>query len=87
MKLNNNVYDVLKWVAMLLIPAFGTLYFTLANIWGWSYGNEVAKTCMALVTFLGAILGLSNLSYKKKRNINNWHKGGWRWQIFQPIPM
>lgn len=64
MKLDNKVYDVLKWVALLLLPAIGTLYFALSSIWGLPYGEQVVGTITAIDTFLGAILGLSNASYK-----------------------
>lgn len=65
MKLSNKTYDFLKWVAMLLLPALGTLYFTLGGIWGFPYGEEVVGTITALDTFLGVILGISNAQYKK----------------------
>ncbi len=65
MKLSNKTYDALKWIAMYLLPALGTLYFALAGIWGFPYGEEVVGTITALDTFLGVILGISNVQYKK----------------------
>ena len=65
MKLSNKVYDVLKWIAMYLLPALGTLYFALAGIWGFPYGEEVVGTLTAIDTFLGVILGLSSAEYNK----------------------
>jgi len=65
MNLNNKVYDVLKWIAMYLLPAVGTLYFALAGIWEFPYGEEIVGTLTALDAFLGAILGISSMSYKK----------------------
>ena len=67
MKLNNKVYDVLKWIAMYLLPAFGTLYFALAGIWGFPYGEQIVGTVTALDTFLGVILGISSAQYKKDK--------------------
>lgn len=64
MKLNNKVYDILKFIAQIVLPAAGTLYFALAGIWGFPYGEQVVGTITAVDTFLGAILGLSSLSYK-----------------------
>lgn len=64
--MSNKVYDALKWVAMYLLPALGTLYFALAGIWGFPYGEEVVGTITAVDTFLGVILGISNAQYKKK---------------------
>lgn len=66
MKLNNKVYDVLKWVALILLPALGTLYFALAGIWGFPYAEQIVGTITAIDTFLGVLLGISNNSYKKE---------------------
>ena len=66
MKLSNKVYDVLKWIAMSLLPAVGTLYFALSGIWGFPYGEQVVGTITALDTFLGVILGISTATYNKR---------------------
>lgn len=68
MKMSNKVYDVLKWVAMYLLPAAGTLYFALSGIWGFPYGEEIVGTITAVDTFIGVILGISNSQYKKAEN-------------------
>lgn len=65
MKMSNKVYDALKWVAMYLLPALGTLYFALAGIWGFPYGEEIVGTITAVDAFLGVVLGISNAQYKK----------------------
>lgn len=64
--MNNKVYDVLKWIAMYLIPAVGTLYFAIAGIWNLPYGEEIVGTLTAVDTFLGVILGISSANYNKK---------------------
>ena len=64
--MSNNVYDVLKWVAMYLLPALGTLYFALAGIWGLPYGEQIVGTITAIDTFLGVILGISTTKYNKR---------------------
>lgn len=69
--MNNKVYDILKWIAMYLLPALGTLYFALASIWGLPYGEQIVGTITAVDTFLGVILGISNASYKKSLEANN----------------
>ena len=66
MKLSNKVYDVLKWIALYLLPALGTLYFALSGIWGLPYGEQAVGTITAADTFLGVLLGISNASYKKE---------------------
>ena len=63
MILSNKAYDILKWVAQLLLPAVGTLYFAVANIWGLPYGEEIVGTITAIDTFLGVILGISAVRY------------------------
>mgnify|MGYP002623354778 CR=1 FL=1 len=65
MKMTNQVYDVLKWVAQYLLPALGTLYFALAGIWGLPYGEQIVGTITALDTFLGVLLGISTVQYNK----------------------
>ena len=65
MKLSNTTYDILKWIATLLLPALGTLYFALASIWGFPYGEQVVGTITALDVFLGALLGVSTARYNK----------------------
>lgn len=65
MKLNDKVYDVLKWIAQYLLPALGTLYFALSTIWGFPYGEQVVGTITAIDAFLGAILGISSATYYK----------------------
>ena len=68
MKLNNKIYDILKWIAMIVLPALGTLYFTLAGIWGLPYGEQVVGTITALVTALGTILKISTAKYNKNNS-------------------
>ena len=69
MKISNENYDVLKWIAQLLLPAMGTLYFALAGIWGFPYGEEVVGTITAVDTFLGVVLGISSARYKKENEL------------------
>lgn len=65
MKLSNKMYDTMKWVALYLLPALGTLYFALSGIWGLPYGEQIVGTITAVDTFLGVILGISSSQYKK----------------------
>ena len=67
MTMSNKTYDILKWVAMYLLPALGTLYFALAGIWGLPYGEQVVGTITAVDTFLAVILGISTNIYKKNQ--------------------
>lgn len=66
MKLDNKTYDTLKWVAQFLLPALGTLYFALANIWNLPYGEQIVGTITAVDAFLGVLLGISTAQYNKE---------------------
>ena len=68
--LNDKTYSLLKWVALILLPALGTLYFALAGIWGLPFGEQIVGTITAIDTFLGAILGISTNNYKKNGGTN-----------------
>ena len=65
MKLSNETYDILKWIAQILLPALGTLYFALAKIWGLPYGNEINQTIILIATFLAGTLEVSTYFYHK----------------------
>lgn len=65
MNMSNKTYDILKWIAMYLLPAAGTLYFTLAGIWNLPYGEQIVGTITAVDTFLGVLLGISTARYNK----------------------
>ena len=62
----NSVYDVLKYVSLVVLPAIATLYLTLSNIWGLPYGTEIAASITAIDTLLGALIGVSSERYKKE---------------------
>ena len=63
--MSNSVYDKLKFVAQILLPAVGTLYFALASIWGLPYGEQIVGTITAVDAFLGALLGISTAKYNR----------------------
>lgn len=63
MKMSNKVYDILKWIALILLPSVSTLYFALAGIWGFPYAEQIVGTIAAVDTFLGAILHISTAKY------------------------
>lgn len=63
MKLDNKTYDILKWIAQIVLPAAGTLYFALSSIWGLPYGEQIVGTLTAIDAFLGALLGVTTRAY------------------------
>ena len=70
MKLNNKTYDILKWIAQILLPALGTLYFALAKIWGLPYEAEIPATINAVAVLIGALIGISQITINKEGGIN-----------------
>ena len=66
--MSDKLYDFLKWVAILFLPALSTLVAVVFKIWELPYGSEIAATITAVGTFLGAILGVSHIQYKKGDN-------------------
>ena len=65
MRLNDDLYRILKWITLVVIPAGTTFYVALSGIWGWQYASEVAKTSAAVCALLGALLGISTAEYYK----------------------
>ena len=74
--MSNKVYDILKFVAQIVLPALGTLYFALASIWGFPYGQQIVGTIAAVDTFLGALLGISTAKYNANIGGNGDEKAG-----------
>lgn len=68
MKLNDRIYDILKWITMIVLPALATAYVGLSAIWGFPYADEVAKTTAVICTLLGALLGISTATYNKDQS-------------------
>lgn len=70
MQMSNKVYDILKWIAQMFLPAVGTLYFALASVWNLPYAEQVVGTITAIDTFLGVMLGVSTAQYNKQNTTN-----------------
>lgn len=69
--MSDKIYDILKYVSMIVLPAIATLYAALAATWGWPYIDEIVATVTAVDTFLGTILQISNYKYKKGKGDKN----------------
>lgn len=67
LKMSNETYDILKFIAQILLPALGTLYFALATIWGFPYGEQIVGTITAVDAFLGTCLGISTKNYQEEQ--------------------
>ena len=66
MKLSNKAYDIIKWLALVLIPATATLWLTLGKVWAFPYLTEVGATIPAIGLFLAGIIGISTDAYHKE---------------------
>lgn len=64
--MSNKTYDILRFIAQIVLPAIGTFYFTLGQIWNFPLGEEVVGTITALVAFMGALLKISSINYHAK---------------------
>ena len=63
--MSNTIYDILKFIAQIVLPGLATLYLALAGIWNLPFGEQVSGTIMAIDTFLGVLLGISSANYNK----------------------
>ena len=68
MKLSDNIYNILKYIAQIILPGLATLYLALAGIWNLPFGEQVSGTIMAIDTFLGVLLGIASANYNKSLN-------------------
>lgn len=73
--MQGKVYDILKFIAQIVLPALGALYGTLAGIWGLPYGEAIVATISAIDVFLGAILMIDSNRYFKDKEIIELPKG------------
>jgi hypothetical protein len=84
--ITGKLYDWLKYIAQIVLPALGTLYFTLAGIWHLGSGEEIVGTIMAVDLFLGVLLGISQINYNKQiaagvMNVEGTDTGGQRFTL------
>lgn len=71
LKLPDNVYNVLKWLALIALPALATFYGVLAKVWGLPYGTEIVTTISATATFIGALIGISHINLSREKEDEN----------------
>ena len=70
MKLSNETYDILKEIALTILPALATLYAVIGKIWGLPYVTEIPATIMAIDTAMGAILHISTKNYQEEKHVS-----------------
>ena len=62
----DKVYNVLKWVCLIALPALAVLYAVIAKIWGLPYESEIPATINAIAMFIGTLIGISHLNAKEE---------------------
>lgn len=67
MTIPSKLYDILKWVTMVVLPASSILYVALANVWQWPYAPEISATLAAVAAFLGTVLQISSANYRTEQ--------------------
>lgn len=67
--MKSKTYDVLKYIAQIVLPALATLYVTIAGIWGLPYAEAISGSIMAVDFFLGTLLKISSDQYFSTREI------------------
>lgn len=67
MKLSNKVYNVLKWIALLALPALATFWGVIGKVWDLPYTMQIVTTITALATLIGTMIGVSTISYNKDK--------------------
>ena len=68
MRINDKLYDILKWMAMFFLPALALLIQTVFSIWGIPYGEQISATIVAINAFIGACIGISNIGYNREKS-------------------
>ena len=69
--MTNKIYDILKWISVIVIPAIVVLINTLGQVWNWHYTKEISMTISAIGVFIGALIQISSAKYKKTQNNKN----------------
>lgn len=64
--MSNKLYDILKWIALVVLPALASFYLGLGNVWNIPYPEQISATIMLIDTLLGTILGVTSIQYSKK---------------------
>ena len=70
MKLPNNVYDVLKWIVVIFLPALETAIFALGQLYGFD-STIICGTIAIIATFIGALIGISTHVYNREQDITD----------------
>lgn len=73
MKLTNRAYDIMKWIALVALPALQVFWLTIGKIWEISYTIEIGATIGAVALLLGTLLGVSTNNYLAEKEQDNFN--------------
>lgn len=63
-KLNSRIYEIMRWLTWIVLPAIATLISALNTAWNWGLPiDAILTTFVAIETFIGAILGIAKITY------------------------
>ncbi len=68
--MSSKVFDIIRFIGEIILPALGALYFGVAKIWGLPYGQEVVGTIACVTTFVGAVVGVSRKKYNDQKELS-----------------
>lgn len=66
-KLSDAAYNVLKWLALIALPAIATFWGVVSKVWGIPYGPEIVTTITAAATLIGTLIGISHININKEK--------------------
>ena len=69
MKLSDKMYEILKWICLILLPALAFGYGQLSDIWGLPMAEQIPKTINLIATIIGILIGVSTYNYKQENSI------------------
>ena len=69
MKLPDKVYNILKWVCLICLPAISVFYFAIAKIWNLPYESEIPATINAVAVLIGSLIGISQITINKEQDM------------------
>lgn len=73
MSMSNRTYDILKYIALIALPALQVFWLTIGKIWDISYTVEIGATIGAVALLLGTLLGVSTKNYLADKEQDNFN--------------
>ena len=67
--LDSKIYDIIKYLSLICLPAIAVLVASLGQIWGWQDADKITLTINAVALCLGALIGVSSYQYNKNKEI------------------